>query len=150
MLPGRTTSQVSPAGLVSITSVATPTRTVAAREADHAALLASHWPELAAAAAEGYARHGAGAVVLWREGAARWARRRPFEPERLWYATQVHTLPGAGPDAFDGWEAHLIEVYDPRTEAVVVFAEGTAFAGYRISGSPSPPEALRRSRAATN
>jgi len=160
MRSGRTTTCVSPSGLVSVTAAPPagrrrPWRAAAARpdpawEADHVAFLVAHWPELAAAAFEGYARHGAGAVVLWREEATRGARRRPFEPERLWYATQVHTLPGAGPDAFDGWEAGLIEAYDPRAEAVVVFAEGPVFAGYGVAGTPRPPEALRLSRAATN
>lgn len=139
---------VSAEGLIEVTREA---RAPSARRAEaHARFVADHWPELSAAAYEGYLRHGAGAVVLWRERAPGRLRPRPFAPERLWYATQVHNLPGAGPDAFDGWAARQLEHYDPREAAVVVIIEGQHMAGYRVTGPPDPPEAHRRAAAALN
>lgn len=131
-------------GLLSVATQRAPDR----RAADRIAFATDHWPELAAAAWEGFQRHGAGAVVLWRQASpSRW-RRAAFTPERLWYTTQVHVLPGISREAFDGWEAAQIEAYDPRTEAVVVFVEGNRLFGVRLTGSPSPPDA--RARAGTS
>ena len=114
----------------------------------HTDWLAGHWPELAAAAFEGYDRHGAGAVVVWTASRSRWLR--PFQPERLWYATQIHAIPGAAAADFDGWEARQLETYDPRAEALVVFASAGRPVGYRVAGNPAPPHARRLARAADN
>ena len=121
-----------------------------ARRRAHQRFLAGHSRELAAAAFEGYSRHGAGAVVLWRETAPRRFRPRPFEPERLFYSTQLHVLPGATEATFDGWEAEQIERYDPQTESVVLFVEGAVFTAYRVSGPTPPPDALQAARARWN
>ncbi|MFN3597703.1 MAG: hypothetical protein ACK41D_10585 [Rubricoccaceae bacterium] len=148
MSDSRHDTYVSAEGLI---EVAREAHAPTARRADaHGRFVADHWPELAAAAYEGYLRHGAGAVVLWRDAAPGRLRPRPFAPERLWYATQVHNLPGAGPDAFDGWAARQLERYDPREAAVVVFIEGKQLAGYHVAGPPGPPEAHRRAAASLN
>ena len=143
-----TTTLSTPRGLVAITGRAGAAHRK--RAGDHRQFLADHWAELSAAAFEGYRRHGAGAVVLWRDAAPRRFRPRPFEPERLWYTTQVHAIPGASRDDFDGWEARQLESYDPRSEGLVVFVEGQALAGYRVAGDPAPPDALRQSKARMN
>ncbi|GAB5534334.1 MAG: hypothetical protein Rubg2KO_05830 [Rubricoccaceae bacterium] len=109
-----------------------------------------HIDELAAAAFEGYSRHGAGAVVLWRDSKPRRFRPRPFEPERLWYSTTVHALPGVGKTLFDGWEAQQVETYDPQLESVVLFVEGSHVRAYRVEGPVAPPVALRGARAMLN
>lgn len=145
-----TSTLATPHGLVTITAAGRPPRRVRARAAEHRRFLAEHWAELSAAAFEGYRRHGAGAVVLWREDGPRRFRPRPFEPERLWYTTQIHAIPGTTDDDFDGWEARQLETYDPQAEGLVVFVEGGGLAGYRVAGDPPPPEALRRSRARLN
>lgn len=150
-MPTDQTSTIStPRGVVTITAAGAPSRRARSRAADHQRFLADHWAELSAAAFEGYRRHGAGAVVLWRKAAARRFRPRPFEPERLWYTTQVHTIPGTTEADFDGWEARQLETYEPHAEALVVFVEGGGLTGYRVSGVPTPPEALRQSRAGLN
>lgn len=136
----------TPAGPVRI--VRAPRRAVGAEA--HQRFIADHGAELAAAAFEGYRRHGAGAVILWREAAPRRLRARPFEPERLWYSTQLHVLPGATDETFDGWEAEQIEIYDPQAESVVLFVEGGRFSAYRVSGPVPPPDALRGARARLN
>lgn len=136
----------TPDGLLAVTTASVPDR----RAADRIRFVTDHWPELAAAAWEGFRRHGAGAVVLWRDAApSRW-RRAGFEPERLWFATQLHVLPGISARTFDGWEAAQIETYDPRAEAVVVFLEGGTLFGVRVSGAPSPPDARARAAAPWN
>ena len=135
----RTHSLVTARGLVRITSRAEPSRSALKREPAHHTFLADHWSQLAAAAYGGFREHGAGAVVLRREAGPRLWRPRPFEPERLWFATQAHVIPG-GLD-FDGWEAGLIETYDPEREAIVVFSEGGAVSGYLAAGTLAPPQA---------
>ena len=144
------TTFVTPRGPVTVTSRPDAPRRVRARADAHRDFLASHWAELAAAAFEGYQRHGAGAVVLWRQDAPRRFRPRPFEPERLFYTTQIHNLPGTTEADFDGWEAHQLETYDPRADALVVFVEGGGVVGYRVAGSPPPPRALLDARAGQN
>lgn len=146
----RTTSLVTPKGLVTITAEPTPSRASLRREPEHVAFLGDHWPQMAAAAYGGFLEHGAGCVVLWRETPPRRWRQRPFEPERLWYATQAHVLPGASEAHFDGWEAELIETYDPEHEALVVFAEGGRISGYQLRGAIAPPEARRGAAARLN
>lgn len=140
----------TPRGLVRITSPRAPSRRQTRRARAHHRFLLDHWAELAAAAFEGYRRHGAGAVVLWREAAARRFRPRPFQPERLWYTTQIHAIPGTTDADFDGWEARQLETYDPRAEGLVVFVEGDGLSGYRVAGDPAPPDALRQSAARLN
>ncbi|MEM0963755.1 MAG: hypothetical protein AAGK21_14605 [Bacteroidota bacterium] len=149
-MPDPTLSIATPRGLVTITSNADVPRRTQARADAHRAFLADHWVELAAAAYEGYRRHGAGAVVLWRQQAPRRFRPRPFEPERLWFTTQIHNLPGTTEADFEGWEARQLEVYDPEAEALVVFVEGSGVVGYRVAGQVPPAEALRQSQAAHN
>ena len=146
----RSTSLVTARGLVTIGAAPEPSRAARRREEEHLAFLADHWPQLSAAGYTGFREHGAGAVVLWREGAPRRWRPRPFEPERLWYTTQAHVLPGATEAHFDGWEAKLIETYDPEREALVVFAEGGLICGYLVRGSIAPPEARREAGARLN
>lgn len=120
------------------------------RVSDRLQFVADHWAELAAAAWEGFQRHGAGAVVLWRDAApTRW-RRRPFEPERLWFATQLHVLPGVSSGTFDGWEAQQVEHYEPQRDAVVVFLEGGRVLGVHARGALTPPAARARAGAALN
>ena len=160
-------SVATPRGLVTITAPRLASRRLRTRQEAHRDFLASHWAELSAAAYEGYRRHGAGAVVLWRSERPRWFRPRPFEPERLFYTTQIHALPGTTEadfdalmaemgtlqeeiDAANGWEARQLETYDPEAEGLVVFVEGDGVAGYRVAGQPSPPEAHRASRAREN
>lgn len=143
-------SVATPRGLVTITAPRPASRRRRTRQQAHRDFLASHWAELSAAAYEGYRRHGAGAVVLWRSERPRRFRPRPFEPERLFYTTQIHALPGTSEADFDGWEARQLETYDPQTEGLVVFVEGDGVAGYRVAGQPSPPEAHRASRAREN
>lgn len=143
-------SVATPRGLVTITAPRLASRRLRTRQEAHRDFLASHWAELSAAAYEGYRRHGAGAVVLWRSERPRWFRPRPFEPERLFYTTQIHALPGTTEADFDGWEARQLETYDPEAEGLVVFVEGDGVAGYRVAGQPSPPEAHRASRAREN
>jgi hypothetical protein len=144
--PDQTATLATPRGLVTITAPGRPSR----RADDHRRFLVEHWAELSAAAFEGYRRHGAGAVVLWRAAGPRRFRPRPFEPERLWYTTQIHAIPGTSSDDFDGWEARQLETYDPQAAALVVFVEGDRVAGYRVAGDPPPPEALRLSQAQSN
>ena len=146
--PSHTTTLATPRGLVAITGRAEAARRK--RSEDHRQFLADHWAELSAAAFEGYRRHGAGAVVLRRDAAPRRFRPRPFEPERLWYTTQIHAIPGTTDDDFDGWEARQLEAYDPQSEGLVVFVEGKALSGYRVAGDPAPPVALRLSKARSN
>ncbi len=143
-------SVATPRGLVTITSPTPASRRARARVDAHRDFLAGHWAELSAAAYEGYRRHGAGAVVLWRSERPRRFRPRPFEPERLFYTTQIHNLPGTTEADFDGWEAHQLETYDPDAEGLVVFVEGDGVAGYRVAGQPSPPQALLATRAREN
>lgn len=150
MPPASTVLVPTPRGDVAITAPEAGPRRGRRRRGEHRAFIAGHWPSLAAAAYEGYRRHGAGAVVLWRGGAPARVRARPFEPERLFYTTQIHALPGPPGADFDGWEARQVETYDPDAAAVVVIVEGGALAGYHASGPPPPPEALRESRAALN
>ncbi|MEM6326674.1 MAG: hypothetical protein AAF791_06095 [Bacteroidota bacterium] len=146
----RTHTVATPTGLLSIDSHPEPSRARRRREAEHHRFLGDHWTELKAASHGGYREYGAGAVVLWREDTpSRW-RPRPFEPERLWYTTQIHVLPGATEADFSGWESELLETYTPDTEALVVFVEGTSFAGYRLRGSTSPREAHRGTSASLN
>ncbi|OZC02933.1 hypothetical protein [Rubricoccus marinus] len=137
----RSTTLATARGLVRVTSAPEPRRAAAKREPAHQTFLADHWDQLAAAAYGGFREHGAGAVVLWRDDKPRFWRPRPFEPERLWFATQAHVIPGASRVDFDGWEAELIETYDPEREAIVVFVEGGTIAGYLVSGTLPPPEA---------
>ena len=153
-MPDPIVSVDTPRGAVTIASRPGPDRRARRRLEAHRAFVAGHWAELAAAAYAGYRRHGAGAVVLWR---ADGPRRRlpgsaphPFEPERLWYATQIHTLPGTTAADFDGWEARQLEAYDPDAEGLVVFVEGGGVRGYRVSGPPAPPQALAEARAGEN
>ena len=150
MPPDHTVSLPTPRGDVHITSAAPRSRRARSRADAHRAFLAGHWAELAAAAYAGYTRHGAGAVVLWREERPRRLRPRPFEPERLWYTTQIHAIPGTTEADFDGWEAHQLETYDPQAHALVVFVEGDGLSGYRVSGDPAPPAAHRQSAAMLN
>ena len=149
-MPDHVVSVATPRGLVTLTSQDGLGRRPRARAEAHRAFLASHWPELSAAAYEGYRRHGAGAVVLWRSDRPRRFRPRPFEPERLWYTTQIHALPGTTEADFDGWEARQLEAYDPQAEGLVVFVEGAGVVGYRVAGDPRPPQALREARVAEN
>ena len=139
----------TPKGPVRI-AMAENRRAGTARCREHQQFVADHSRELAAAAFEGYSRHGAGAVVLWRETSPRRFRPRPFEPERLFYSTQLHVLPGATEATFDGWEAEQIEVYDPQSESIVLFIEGSIFTAYRVSGPTAPPDALVGARARWN
>ena len=143
-------SVATPRGLVTITSGPAPSRRARSRAEAHRDFLAGHWAELSAAAYEGYRRHGAGAVVLWRGERPRRLWPRPFEPERLFYTTQIHALPGTTEADFDGWEARQLETYDPDAEGLVVFVEGGGVVGYRVAGQPAPPEALRASRVRQN
>lgn len=149
-MPEHAVSVATPRGLVTITSRSDAGRRQRARAEAHRAFLTDHWAELSAAAYEGYRRHGAGAVVLWRHDRPRRWRPRPFEPERLWYTTQIHNLPGTTDGDFSGWEAEQLETYDPEAEGLVVFVEGDGVAGYRVAGQPSPPEAHRDARAREN
>ncbi|MEO0559204.1 MAG: hypothetical protein AAF170_13590 [Bacteroidota bacterium] len=137
----------TPRGLIRILHSGEASRTRVER---HLRFLVDNGVELAAAAFEGYTRHGAGAVVVWREEAPRRFRPRPFEPERLWYSTQLHVLPGATAATFSGWEAQQIEIYDPQIESVVLFLEGSRFSAYRIQGPMTPPLALRGAQAVLN
>ena len=146
----RSTSFATARGLVTIDADPDPSRPAKRREAEHLSFLTDHWPQLKGAAYSGFREHGAGAVVLWREGAPRRWRQRPFEPERLWYTTQAHVLPGATEAHFSGWEARLIETYDPEREALVVFAEGGLICGYRLRGSVAPPDARMEAAARLN
>ncbi len=146
----QTVSVATPRGLVTITSSRPASGRARSRAESHRAFLVDHWPELSAAAYEGYRRHGAGAVVLWRSERPRRFRPRPFEPERLFYTTQIHSLPGTTEADFDGWEARQLEAYDPEAEGLVVLVEGDGVAGYRVAGQPPPPVALRASRAREN
>ena len=148
--PTETLTLATPHGLLQIAQAAERPRRQRARAGDHRRFVADHWPELAAAAFEGYRRHGAGAVVLWREAPPRRLLRRAFEPERLWYTTQIHALPGTAEADFDGWEAEQLESYDPQGEALVVFVEGGRPQGYRIAGDPAPPAARRLAGASLN
>ena len=150
MPPDQTATLATPRGIVTITEPERPSRRGRAHAEGHRQFLAAHWAELSAAAFEGYRRHGAGAVVLWRDAAPRRFRPRPFRPERLWYTTQIHAIPGTSSADFDGWEAHQLETYDPRADALVVFVEGDRVAGYRVAGDPPPPEALRLSQTRLN
>ena len=150
MPPESSVSVATPRGLVTITSATPRSRRSRSRAEAHRDFLAGHWAELSAAAYEGYRRHGAGAVVLWRGEAPRRFRPRPFEPERLFYTTQIHSLPGTTEADFDGWEARQLETYDPDAEGLVVFVEGGGVVGYRVAGQPSPREALRTARAREN
>lgn len=129
-------------GLVTIHSMPDASRRALRVESRHHAFVVDHWRELAAASHGGYQEYGPGAVVLWRQNRPRRWRPRPFESERLWYATQLHTLPGGGDVSFDGWEARLIETYEPSREAVVVIVEGDGLAGYLVRG-PLPPAVAR-------
>lgn len=150
MPPDQTATLSTPRGLVTITEPERASRRDRTRAEAHRQFLADHWAELSAAAFEGYRRHGAGAVVLWRGEGPRRFRPRPFEPERLWYTTQIHAIPGTTDADFDGWEAHQLETYDPRADALVVFVEGDRVAGYRVAGDTAPPEALRLSQTRLN
>lgn len=150
MPPDPTVHLPTPHGDLAITAPASRSRRARQRREAHVQFVAGHWPSLAAAAYEGYRRHGAGAVVLLREAGAPRFRPRPFAPERLFYTTQIHALPGATEADFDGWEARQLESYDPAAEALVVIVEGRDLAGYHVAGPPSPPEALRQARAALN
>lgn len=150
MSADQTSTISTPRGVVTITTTGRGSRRARSRTAEHQRFVADHWAELSAAAFEGYRRHGAGAVVLWRGETPRRFRPRPFEPERLWYTTQVHTIPGTTEADFDGWEARQLETYDPHTEGLVLFVEGGGLSGYRVSGIPTPPEALRQSRVRLN
>lgn len=143
-------SVATPSGLVTIVSRSDRPRRARARAQAHRDFLIEHWAELSAAAYEGYRRHGAGAVVLWRDQAPRRFRPRPFEPERLSYTTQIHNLPGTTEADFEGWEARQLETYDPESEGLVVFVEGEGVVGYRVAGQPPPPVALRASNARHN
>jgi len=129
-------------GLVTIHSSPSRPRSAKRLEDRHHAFVVAHWLELKAASHGGYQEYGPGAVVLWRESRPRRWRPRPFESERLWYATQLHSLPGGGGVRFDGWEARLIETYDPSREAVIVLVEADRLAGYLVRG-PLPPAAAR-------
>ncbi len=137
----RTETLVTARGLVTVTAAPEPGRAAARREPALRAFLADQWEGLAAAAYGGFREHGAGAVVLWRDEKPRLWRPRPFEPERLWFATQAHVIPGATRMDFDGWVADLIETYDPEREAIVVFSEGGAVSGFLVSGTLAPPQA---------
>lgn len=149
-MEAQTHTLVTPEGLVEITSAPRRTRRDQARAAEHAAFVADNWTSLAAAAWDGYRRHGAGAVVLWRKAAPRRLFRRPFAPERLWYATQVHSLPEATEADFDGWEARRLEDYDPLREALVVIVEGGRLCGHVVRGDASPEAVNARSRIREN
>ncbi len=150
MPDSHTVTVSTPRGVVRVTSAPPSSRRVRARAEAHRQFVLDHWAELSAAAFAGYRRHGAGAVVLWREAPPRRFRPRPFEPERLWYTTQIHAIPGTSEADFDGWEARQLEAYDPRAEGLVVIVEGDGLAGYRLAGDLAPPDALRQSAAGTN
>ena len=149
-MTSETTTLATPEGLVQIQAAPDRSRRAVARSAEHVAFLGDHWPSLKAAAWEGYRRHGAGAVVLWRDAAPRRVFRRPFEPERLWFTTQIHALPGTVEADFSGWEAERLEDYDPDREALVVFVEGGRPQGYVVRGSLGPSDARAQARASEN
>ena len=148
--PDSSTTLSTPFGLVTIRSNPHASRSTRRRQDQHRTFLADHWPGLAAAAYEGYQRHGAGAVVLWTDHRPGLFRRRAFEPERLFYTTQIHAIPGTTDDDFEGWEARQLEDYDPTSEALVVFVEAGRVVGHRASATLAPPQALLRSRANEN
>lgn len=150
MPPDTTVSVPTPHGAVAITSSSGRPRRVRRRAEAHRRFIAGHWPSLAAAAYEGYRRHGAGAVVLWRDVRASRFSATPFEPEGLFYTTQIHALPGTTEADFDGWEARQLETYDPAAAALVVIVEGRDLAGYHASGATAPPVALQASQASLN
>ena len=144
-------SLVTPDGLVSVAFERPASRSVQRRHDDHVEFVADHVAQLLAASQDGFERYGPGAVVLVRDGAASsWFRKRPFEPQNLYYTTQVHALPMATEADFDGWEARQIETYDPAQEAVAVFIDGDHLRGYRIRGTMPPAEARVVSRLGLN
>jgi len=128
------------------------------RVPEHLRFIGEHWPGLSAAAYAGFTRHGAGAVVLFggENPAGPVLRRRgsgrPFEPQRLFYATTLLGLPGPPPaDWTATWEARRMDTYDPETEGLVVFVEGEAPPrGYLVSGSPAPRAAYLGAQAMLN
>ena len=136
----------------------------------HLDFVAEHWRGLAAAAGAGYARHGAGAVVLlspevehktgwlpgWLErlGLKKRAPQHPFKVHQMWYATRLGALPGVAVDP-RGWEVEQLQTYQPEAEAVVLFI-GEAPTGrrslraYRVRGMLRPAQALAHARASLN
>ena len=129
-------SVATPRGLVTITAPRLASRRLRTRQEAHRDFLASHWAELSAAAYEGYRRHGAGAVVLWRSERPRRFRPRPFEPERLFYTTQIHALPGTTEADFDDLKFHTFLLKMNESHSSQCF-EGSGSPIGSISTDPS-------------
>ncbi|MEL6770136.1 MAG: hypothetical protein AAFP18_03645 [Bacteroidota bacterium] len=153
MPEARTTTLASQDGVLTIAMKPQVERSVRRVEGLHQQFIADHWPSLAAAAFDGWKRHGAGAVVLI--GSAKssfFGRSEPFVAETIWYTTQVHNVPGAPEEWFSGWEADQLETYDPDTESLLIFVdvESDLRCGYRVEGMLAPPEAHVHARARFN
>ena len=153
MPEARTTTLASQDGVLTIAMKPQVERSMRRLEGLHQQFIADHWPSLAAAAFDGWKRHGAGAVVLI--GGAKssfFGRSEPFVAETIWYTTQVHNGPGAPEERRSGREADQLETYDPDTESLLIFVdvERDLRCGYRVEGMLAPPEAHVPARARFN
>ena len=143
-----TFTTVTPVGLVEVVAGPSPSRRETAWRDDEVEFLHERASGLVAAAWDGFARHGAGAVVLWKDDEA--DGDTPLRPSRLAYTTSILSIPGAGEREFDGWAASLVESYEPKREAVVVFTDPSGLRGYRLRAPMPPPQASQAMRIALN
>ena len=145
-MAARTETLSTPQGLVTIAAAPDVGWWARRAEGKHRQFIADHWSGLAAAAWAGFQRHGAGAVVL----TVPEERGQGIERATLFFATQIHNLPGMTEADFSGWEARQIEEYDPQSEVVVVVLVKGRVHGYRATGPVEPTAAFRGNQASLN
>lgn len=144
------TTYTTEAGLICLTSAPGQPDDVVAEE-QHQFIL-DHWPQLGAAAFQGFRRLGAGCIVLRPATESRDDIEHPFSLHQLAYApARSAWLRAMTSPPVHAWLDERLEHYDVRGSAVVVFARGTEpHRGYHVEATLSPPEALERMRASHN
>lgn len=145
----RTATYASEEGLIEITAPPAP----AEREAEHAhhQFIVDNWKRLAAAAFEGFQRHGIGVVVIEaREREA--AFEHPFTAHALAYATGLGMWTQTPPhSSAPAWLDEQFQTYEPRRAGLFLFrGNRSAPHPYHVEGTPAPPEAFRAAQAPLN
>lgn len=119
----------------------------------HCAFIMLNWDLAAAAAWQGYVKHGRGAIVI----DVNWAKDPPPGMPYYFGSTQAaYVSQRMVKRQLDGWDwpdfERMVRQYDPNTEVVFMFlrTDGGS-SGYRVKtapGRPTPPRAFALHRGA--